>query len=235
MAEVLFVVTSHAQLGATGKATGLWLEELAAPWYAVQDAGHLPTLASPQGGRVPVDPGSDQPGQARPTSVERFLNDPEAMYMLDNARPLADMRWQEFEAFFLPGGHGVMWDLPDDTRLAQMLGAAADDGRIIAAVCHGPAGLVNVRRLDGAPLVAGRRVACFTDSEEAAVGLTDTVPFLLASKLASLGAVLSAGPDFQPHAVRDANLITGQNPASSEAAARLLVTALAEQATTLDQ
>lgn len=234
MAEVLFVVTSHDQLGGTGRKTGLWLEELAAPWYAVQDAGHLPSLASPLGGRVPVDPGSEQKDQ-RPSSVERFLNDPEAMYRLDNASPLAEIRWQEFEAFFLPGGHGVMWDLPDNARLAQILSAAADDGRIIAAVCHGPAGLVGARRLDGEPLVLGRRLACFTDSEEAAVGLTDAVPFLLASRLTSLGAQLSAGPDFQPYAVRDGSLITGQNPASSEAAARLLVTALAEQATTVDQ
>jgi len=234
MAEVLFVVTSHAELGATGRKTGLWLEELAAPWYAVQDAGHLPSLASPKGGRVPVDPRSEQAEQ-RPSSVERFLNDPEAMYRLDNATPLTDIRWQEFEAIFLPGGHGVMWDLPDNAQLAQILNAAADAGRIIAAVCHGPAGLVNACRLDGQPLVSQRRLACFTDSEEAAAGLTDTVPFLLASRLKSLGALLSAGPDFQPYAVRDGNLITGQNPASSEAAARLLVTALAEQATTVDQ
>jgi len=231
MAEVLFVVTSHAQLGSTGKATGLWLEELMAPWYAVQDAGHLPTLASPLGGRTPVDPGSQKPG-AHSTSVERFLNDPEAMYFLDNARPLRDIRWQEYEAIFLPGGHGVMWDLPDNEQLAQMLGAAFDDRRLIAAVCHGPAGLVNARGRDGRPIVAGRRVACFTDSEENAVGLADAVPFLLASKLAGLGAELSTAPDFQPHAVRDGNLITGQNPASSEPAAQLLVTALAELAAT---
>jgi len=234
MAEVLFIVTSHDQLGDTGKKTGLWLEELAAPWYAVQDAGHLPSLASPRGGRVPVDPRSEQK-DLRPPSVERFLNDPEAMYRLDNASPLTDIRWQEFEAFFLPGGHGVMWDLPDNAQLARMLGAAADDGRIIAAVCHGPAGLVGVRRPDGEPLVSGRRLACFTDSEEAAAGLTDAVPFLLASRLSSLGALLSAGPDFQAYAVRDGSLISGQNPASSEAVARLLVTALAEQATTVDQ
>lgn len=229
MAEVLFVVTSHAQLGSTGRATGLWLEELAAPWYAVQDAGHLPTLASPAGGRTPIDPNSQPPSGQRPTAVERFLNDPEAMYILDNARPLADVRLQDYDAIFLPGGHGAMWDLPDNAILARGLGEAFDAGRIVAAVCHGPAGLVGARTRDGKPIVAGRRVACFTDAEEIDAGLQDAVPFLLASKLASLGASLSAGPDFLSNAVRDGNLITGQNPASSEAVAQLLVTALAER------
>jgi putative intracellular protease/amidase len=223
MAKILFVVTSHGTLGNTGKRTGLWLEELAAPWYAVSDAGHSAVLASPKGGAAPVDPGSnaDETSAAR-----RFRDDSEALYRLDHTLPLDEVQWQDFDAVFLPGGHGVMWDLPEDKTLAQMIGKMYDAGRIVAAVCHGPAGLLNARRKDGKAIVAGRRMACFTDAEEDAAGLTTTVPFLLASKLRALGAQLSDAPNFEPHAVRDGHLISGQNPASSEVTAQLMLAAL---------
>lgn len=223
MAKILFVVTSHADLGSTGKRTGLWLEELAAPWYAVTDAGHSAVLASPQGGAAPVDPGSNADNG---TAARRFRDDSEALYRLDNTVPLKDVQWQDFDAIFLPGGHGAMWDLPEDKALAQIIGAMFDAGRIVAAVCHGPAGLVGARSRSGRPIVAGRKLACFTDAEEAAVGLTDTVPFLLAARMRSLGAQLSDAANFEPHAVRDGNLISGQNPASSEVTAQLMLAAL---------
>lgn len=225
MAKILFVVTSHARLGTTGKATGLWLEELAAPWYAAIDAGHSVVLASPLGGTAPLDPGSER-DDALMSAAQRFRADTEALYRLDNTLPLDEVRWQEFDAVFLPGGHGAMWDLPGNAALAQIVGALFDAGRIVAAVCHGPAGLIGAKRRDGQPIVAGRRVACFTDAEEAAVGLTGAVPFLLASKLSGLGAQLSDAENFTPHAVRDGNLITGQNPASSEVTAQLMLAAL---------
>jgi putative intracellular protease/amidase len=227
MSRILFVLTSHATLGNSGRATGVWLEELATPYYALRDAGHDITLASIAGGAVPVDPGSNKAGE-RPASAERFLADEAASKALANTPRIDTLRWRDFEAVFLPGGHGTMWDLPGSAALARLLGDAFDAGRVVAAVCHGPAGLVNARRADGTPIVAGKQVASFTDAEEAAVGLTDVVPFLLGSRLASLGATLSTAPNFQAHAVRDGTLVTGQNPASSEAVARLVMQALAD-------
>lgn len=227
MSRILFVLTSHAALGSTGRATGVWLEELATPYYALRDAGHDITLASIAGGPVPIDPGSDKAGE-RPASAERFLNDAAAMQALRSTPRIDALRWQDFDAIFLPGGHGTMWDLPQSAALARTLGEAFDAGRVVAAVCHGPAGLVNARRADGTPFVAGRQVASFTDAEEAAVGLTDVVPFLLGSRLAALGAKLSTAPNFQAHAVRDGHLVTGQNPASSRAVAQLVIQALGE-------
>jgi putative intracellular protease/amidase len=228
MASVLFIVTSHARLGATGKATGLWLEELAAPWFAVRDAGHRAVLASPKGGPVPIDPASEA---EPPGSVQRFRADAEAMRTLEHALPLAGLDWRDYDAIFMPGGHGTMWDLPGDAALARLVSASFAAGRPLAAVCHGPAGLIEAT-VDGRPLVAGRRLACFTNAEERAVGLVEVVPFLLADRLQALGAQLSAAADFQPHAVRDGLLISGQNPASSEPAAQLLLAALAESSPT---
>lgn len=225
MAKVLFIVTSHARLGDTGKPTGLWLEELATPWFAVRDAGHAVALASPAGGAVPVDPASE--ADATP-AMQRFRADAESKQALANALPLAALDWRDYDAVFLPGGHGPMWDLANNEAAAQLVSASFAAGRPVAAICHGPAGLIGAASEDGRPLVAGRRLACFTNAEERAVGLAEVVPFLLADRLQALGAQLSAAPDFQPHAVRDGLLITGQNPASSGPAAQLLLAALAE-------
>jgi putative intracellular protease/amidase len=217
---ILIVTTSHAALGRTGKPTGLWLEELAAPYYALRDAGRTVEIASIAGGQPPIDPASlaDPPAAAR-----RFQDDPVALAALAATPPVALLDPAAYAGIFLPGGHGTMWDLPGNAALARLVGALFDAGRPVAAVCHGPAGLVGAIRADGKPVVAGRKVASFTDAEERAAGLAAEVPFLLESRLRALGAKFSGGPDWQPHAVRDGNLVTGQNPASSELVAGLLL------------
>lgn len=226
---VLMIVTSHGALGDTGKHTGLWFEELATPYYALRDAGAKVEIVSIEGGVVPIDPGSRKPEGQNEPSVDRFLKDPEAMAQITHSRPLSAVNVADYDAVFLPGGHGTMWDLPASTDLARQLTAAWAAGKVLAAVCHGPAGLVNVVDTDGKPLVAGRRVSAFTDSEETAMGLTNVVPFLLETRLRSLGATIVSGPDFKPQAVRDGRLVTGQNPASSEAVAHLTLEALRAQ------
>lgn len=223
---ILMIVTSHGLLGGTGKSTGVWFEELATPYYALRDAGIQVEIVSIDGGPVPIDPGSLKPEGQNEPSVERFLKDAEAMAQVTSSRPLSAVRAADYDAVFLPGGHGVMWDLPTSELLARQLSEAWTAGKTLAAVCHGPAGLVNVVDADGRPIVAGRQVSAFTDTEEAAVGLTDTVPFLLETRLRGLGAVIVSGPDFKPQAVRDGRLITGQNPASSAAVAELLLEVL---------
>ena len=225
MANVLFIVTSHARLGDTGKSTGLWLEELATPWFVLRDAGHTVALASPKGGQVPVDPASE----AEPTdAMLRFHADAESMQALAGALPLAGLDGAGYDALFLPGGHGPRWDFPGNAELARLVSASFTAGRPVAAICHGPVGLVDALAEDGRPLVAGRRLACFTNAEERAVGLDAVVPFLLGDRLRELGAQLSSAPNFQPPAVRDGLLISGQNPASSAPAAELLRALLAE-------
>lgn len=223
MTKILIVTTSHARMGDTGKTTGLWFEELATPYWVFRDAGAEVTIASIAGGPVPIDATSIE-GEI-PASVARFRDDAQAMAGLQASLPVADARADEYDAVFLPGGHGTMWDLPDDRALIALLEATWAAGKPVAAVCHGPAGLVNVRDPDGRPIVAGRRVSCFTNSEEAAVGLAETVPFLLETRLSVLGAEIQTAPDFQPLAVRDGQLVTGQNPASSEEVARLTLAA----------
>lgn len=209
--RVLIVVTSHAQLGTTGQKTGLWLEELAVPYNAFVRAGANIDIASPLGGRPPVDPKSD--GEIK-GEVKDFLADPEAQRKLDNTLKLAEIKGA-YDAVFVAGGHGVMWDLPRDERLQAMLADAYDKGKVVAAVCHGPAALVGVRLRSGQPLVAGKRVAGFSDEEEKAVGLDKAVPFLLEAKLKELGGKYERGPLWAPFVVSDGRLITGQNPASS--------------------
>lgn len=222
--SILFIVTSHASLGEdSGEPTGLWLEELAAPYYAFADAGYRVDIVSISGGSVPIDPRSSADLDQKPPSVERFLADDEALATIDNSPSIADVNGTMYDAIFLPGGHGTMWDLPSSQPLADLLAETYESGRVVAAVCHGPAGLVNVKLSNGDPLVKGREVSAFTNSEEAAVGLTDAVPFLLESRLADLGAVIRSGPDFEPFAVVDGNLVTGQNPPSSEKVAELVM------------
>jgi putative intracellular protease/amidase len=224
MPHILIVTTSHAAMGDTGKSTGLWFEELATPYWVFRDAGADVTVASIAGGAVPIDATSLEGEIA--DSVRRFQADPQAMAALENSPAVDALDAADYDAVFLPGGHGTMWDLPDSAALIRLLEAMWAAGKPVSAVCHGPAGLVNVRDADGRPIVAGRRVSCFTNSEEAAVGLADAVPFLLETRLGELGGRFEGAPDFQPFAVRDGQLVTGQNPASSAEVARLVLAAL---------
>ncbi len=236
--KVLVVATSHDQMGSTGHRTGVWLEELATPYYALLDGGVELTLVSIKGGAIPWDPCSlpaesgEGPGekpeeqQEVPASVYRFLSDERAMASARNSPALASADPGSFDAVFLPGGHGPMWDAANDEELARIVGSMFDQGKVVAAVCHGPAGLVKARRQDGRPLVDGRRVSAFTNTEEEAVGLVAVVPFLLENRLKELGGFFERGPDWQPFAVQDGNLITGQNPQSSELVAWHVLTSL---------
>lgn len=225
-AHVLVVATSHNRMD-NGQLTGLWAEDLAAPWLAFAAAGCRITLASVRGGPIPFDPRSVVPGDApQPASVQTFLADRDAMQAVQVTPAIGDVDIADVDALFLPGGHGALWDLPDCAALADRVGALAGCGRPVAALCHGAAGLLAARGRDGWPLVAGRRVTAITDSEEEKLGLADAVPFRLESRLRSLQADVVAAPDFQPHAVADGNLITGQNTVSSDAVAQAMLQAL---------
>ncbi len=221
MTKILIVTTSHAELGSTGKPTGVWLEELAVPYYAFEDAGASVTIASIAGGAVPIDPRSVE-GEP-PAGVKRFLADADATRAVSETPAIGALDVSGFDAIFLPGGHGTMWDLPESAELAARIGQAYDSGKTVAAVCHGPAGLVAAKRADGSPLVAGKQVCAFTNEEEEAAELTKEVPFLLETRLAELGAKIVRGPRFQSCAVRDGKLVTGQNPASSARVAELVL------------
>lgn len=225
--KILMFLTSSATMGEPDKPTGLWFEELATPYYAFVDAGASVTLASIQGGPAPIDPRSVKARGENEDSVDRFLNDRKAFDALEATVPVEDVDISTYDAVFLPGGHGTMWDLPQSTALAALLDAIWAQGKVVAAVCHGPAGLVNVKDETGAPLVRGRRVTGFTDSEERAVGLAEAVPFLLETRLRALGGRYESTADFQPFAIADGRLVTGQNPASSALTAKLTLEALA--------
>ena len=226
--KVLFVLTSHDKLGSTGHKTGFWLEEFAAPYYALKDAGAMITLASPAGGQPPLDPKSNEPA-AQTSATERFRQDTEAQAALASTAPLNQVSATDFDAVFYPGGHGPLWDLANDPNSIALLEAFARAGKPLALVCHAPGALINVRAADGQPLVAGRHVTGFTNSEEAAVGLTTVVPFLIEDVFMRLGARYEKAPDWQVHVVTDGRLITGQNPASSEGVAHALLSMLAHQ------
>ncbi len=226
MAKVLMILTSHDRLGNTGKPTGFWLEEFAAPYYVLRDAGVDITLASPKGGQPPIDPKSDEPGAQTP-AMKRFRGDPEAQRALANTVKLSSMSADDYDAVFFPGGHGPLWDLAEDRDALALIERLHAAGRPVAAVCHGPAVLRRAKGADGAPLVKGKSVTGFSNTEEAAVGLTDVVPFLVEDALKANGGRYSRAEDWASHAVVDGNLITGQNPASSEATARALLEALA--------
>ncbi|WP_029006243.1 type 1 glutamine amidotransferase domain-containing protein [Azorhizobium doebereinerae] len=223
--KILIILTSHAALGDTGKPTGVWFEELATPYYTFVDAGAQVDIVSIDGGKVPIDPASLKPKGENEPSVERFLADQTAMQSVAASRKVTDVSSETYDAIFLPGGHGTMWDLPRSGDLAALLSKAWAQGKVLAAVCHGPAGLVNVKDTDGKPVVSGRRVAGFSNSEETAAGLEKAVPFLLESRLRELGGRYESGPDFQPFALSDGRLVTGQNPSSSEETARLTLVA----------
>ncbi len=226
MARILIVLTSHATLGNTGKATGFYFEELAVPYWAFRDAGHSVDLASIAGGKPPHDPESLKENHE---AVTRFLADKDAAASLSRTLPIEAAKAGAYDAVFLPGGHGTMWDLPGNTALARVIGAIFDAGGAVGAVCHGPAGLIDAKGADGLPIVRGRRVNGFTDSEEKASGLGGTVPFLLETRLRETGAKFEGGADFQPYAVRDGMLVTGQNPASSANVAALMLDILKER------
>ncbi len=223
--NILIVLTSHDRLGDTGRPTGFWLEELAAPYYALTDAGAGVTLASPAGGRPPLDPKSDAP-DGQTAATRRFHADPAAQARLAGTARLADVSAGDFDAAFYPGGHGPMWDLPGDPASVALVEAFARAGKPVAAVCHGPAALVNARGPGGEYLVAGKRVTGFSNGEERAVGLAGVVPFLLEDRLKERGGVYSQGADWAPHVQVDGQLVTGQNPASSEPVAAALLALL---------
>ena len=221
--NVLMVLTSHDQLGDTGEKTGFWLEEFAAPYYELADAGATITLASPAGGQPPLDPRSDAP-EAQTDATRRFRDDPDAQAALANTTKLIDVSAAPFDAVFYPGGHGPMWDMPDNATSIALIEAFVAADKPVAAVCHAPIALKNVRTTDGELLVKGRDVTGFSNSEEAAVGLTDVVPELLEDVLkADGGNYRKADEDFAPYVVVDGKLVTGQNPASSAPAATKLL------------
>jgi putative intracellular protease/amidase len=225
--NILMVLTSHDRLGTTGKPTGFWLEEFAAPYYVFKDAGAKVTLASPAGGAPPLDPRSDE-ADAQTDATRRFKADPAAQAALAATHRLQGIQAGDFDALFYPGGHGPLWDLAEDARSIALIEAMLAAGKPVAVVCHAPGVLRHVKAADGEPAVKGRAVTGFANSEERAVGLADVVPFLVEDMLAAQGGHYSKGADWQPHVVADRDLITGQNPASSAPAARALLERLNE-------
>ncbi|MER2264103.1 type 1 glutamine amidotransferase domain-containing protein [Methylobacterium oxalidis] len=220
--KVLIVLTSHDQLGNTGRKTGFWLEEFAAPYYVFKDAGAELVLASPKGGKPPLDPKSNEPDFQTDTT-RRFEADPEANAILAETVPLAAVTHEAVDAVFYPGGHGPMWDLAEDPASRQLIETTLGAGKPVTLVCHAPGVLRHVTTEDGAPLVRGRNVTGFTNTEEDAVELTTVVPFLVEDELKRLGGRFSKAADWQPYVVEDGLLITGQNPASSGPAAERLL------------
>ena len=223
--KVLMVLTSHDRLGDTGRKTGFWLEELAAPYYVLKDAGAEITLASPKGGRPPLDPKSDEP-DFQTDLTRRFKADEAANAQLAQTLRLDSVDQKDFDAVFYPGGHGPMWDLAEDPTSIGLIESVVAAGKPLALVCHAPGVLHRVTNPDGTPFVRGRSVTGFTNSEETAVGLAEVVPFLLEDELVGLGAIFSKVKDWGVHTVVDGQLITGQNPASSAEAAQALLAAL---------
>ncbi|MDD2713560.1 MAG: type 1 glutamine amidotransferase domain-containing protein [Simplicispira sp.] len=220
--KILMVLTSHSALGDTGQKTGFWLEEFAAPYYVFLDAGAEVTLASPRGGQPPLDPKSDEPG-AQTEATRRFKGDGAAQKALAHTVKLADVSASDFDAVFYPGGHGPLWDLAEDNASVALIEQLLAAGKPVAAVCHAPAVLRHPKRADGESVVRDKNVTGFTNTEEEASGLTDVVPFLVEEMLKGHGGHYSKAADWQPHVLTDGLLITGQNPASSEPAARALL------------
>lgn len=223
--KILFVLTSHDQLGDTGKKTGFWVEEFAAPYYALLDKGAEITVATPKGGQAPIDPSSDTE-DAQTKDTKRFKEDKEAQEIIANTKVLANVNANDFDAVFYPGGHGPLWDLANDLTSVKLIETFNEQEKPIAFVCHAPAALKRVSGTDGNPLVKGKKVTGFTNSEEEAVQLTEIVPFLVEDMLQENGGIYSKKEDWAAYAVQDGNLITGQNPASSELVAEKLLAAL---------
>ena len=223
--KILFVLTSHDKLGDTGKKTGFWVEEFANPYYTLLDKGVTITIATPKGGPAPIDPSSDSPDAAT-EATERFDKDTEAKERIANTIVLADINPDDFDAVFYPGGHGPLWDLANDETSIALIEKFNSQDKPVAFVCHAPAALKGVKNTDGSPLVKGKKVTGFTNTEESAVGLTTVVPFLVEDMLKENGGIYSKKEDWAAYAIKDGNLITGQNPASSELVAEKLLESL---------
>ncbi|RZS90633.1 type 1 glutamine amidotransferase domain-containing protein [Aquimarina brevivitae] len=225
MKKVLFVLTSHEELGNTGEKTGFWVEEFAAPYYTLKDKGVEITLASPKGGQPPIDPKSEQP-DFQTEATKRFDKDTETQQKLANTKKLQEVDQSDYDAVFYPGGHGPLWDLATNKNSISLIESFYNNDKPVAAVCHAPAIFKEVKSKDGAPLVKDKKVTGFSNTEEEAVQLTDVVPFLVEEMLKENGGVYSKAEDWNPHVVTDGLLITGQNPASSEKVAEELLTKL---------
>lgn len=221
MKNILFVITSNNLLGDTGNKTGFWIEEFAAPYYNLKDAGFKLTLASPKGGQPPIDPNSETE-DAQTEATKRFDLDKKAQTLLSNTHKLSDINESDYDAVFYPGGHGVLWDLVEDKISIKLIEDFNANKKPVAFVCHAPAVLKHPRKEDGKPLVNGKKVTGFTNQEEDALQLSEVVPFLLEDMLIKNGGIYTKIEDWHPYAVEDGNLITGQNPASSEKVALLL-------------
>jgi putative intracellular protease/amidase len=226
--KVLMVLTSHSELGNTGQKTGFWIEEFVAPYYVLADAGVAITIASPKGGQPPIDPKSEAP-EAQTPATQRFNNDKELKYKLAHSIKLSTVEQIDFDAVFYPGGHGPLWDLANDETSIALIENFYKHNKPVAFVCHAPGALIKVKAPNGDPLVKGKNVTGFSDTEEAAVKLTDVVPFLLEDEIKKLGGNYSNGPDWGSFVLKDGLLITGQNPASSAEAARLLLKTIGEK------
>ena len=220
--KILVVLTSHDKLGNTGEKTGFWLEELAAPYYVMKDAGAELVLASPKGGQPPQDPKSSQP-EFQTDATRRFEKDADVNNQLANTVKLADIQTSDFDAVFYPGGHGPLWDLVEDKHSIAIIESFVLSNKPVAAVCHAPAVLLNVKTIGDDPWIKGKTVTAFSNTEEDAVGLSSTVPFLLEDALKERGAIFKKGSDWESFVITDGILITGQNPASSEATAATLL------------
>ncbi len=220
--KILMVLTSHDQLGDTGRKTGFWLEEFAAPYYRFVDAGAEVTLATPKGGQPPLDPMSDSPDAQTP-DTERFRDDPDAQKQLASTVRLTEIKPDEYDAIFYPGGHGPLWDLAEDPASIKLIEYCYEHDKPLGLVCHAPGVLRHARQPDGRPLVSGKHVTGFSNTEEEAVQLTQVVPFLVEDTLKDHGGQYSKADDFQEHVVTDHKLVTGQNPPSSAASAAALL------------
>lgn len=226
--HILMVLTSHGQLGNTGRATGFWLEEFAAPYYVFKDAGAQITLASVAGGKPPIDPKSREPG-AQTEATDRLDEDEQAQALLAATRQLSDVQAGDYDAVFYPGGHGPLWDLADNPASLALIEKLNAARKPVAAVCHAPGVLCAARAPDGSALVAGKRATGFSNSEEAAAQLIDVVPFLVEDSLKAAGAIYEKAANGQPMVLVDGNLVTGQNPASAEPAAKAVLKLLRER------
>jgi putative intracellular protease/amidase len=223
--KILMVLTSHSELGNTGKKTGFWIEEFAAPYYTFKEAGGVITIASPKGGQPPIDPTSDKPENQTPATI-RFKADKDLQQLLANTKKIADISANDFDGVFYPGGHGPLWDLTNDTDSIKLIEDFLSSKKPVAAVCHAPAVLLNVMDEKDEPLLKGKNITGFSNSEEEAVQLTSVVPFLLQDELKKKGGIYSNKENWAVYTVTDGLLITGQNPASSNAAAKELINLL---------
>lgn len=227
MKKILFVLTSHEELGNTGEKTGFWIEEFAAPYYLLKDKGVELTLASPKGGQPPIDPKSELADFQTP-ATERFNKDNETQEVISKTLKLASVNQSDYDAVFYPGGHGPLWDLAEDAHSIALIESFISNNKPVSAVCHAPGIFKQTKNTDGTPLVNGKKVTGFSNTEEEAVQLTDIVPFLVEDMLKEKGGIFSKGEDWNPYALEDGLLITGQNPASSELVAELLLKKLEE-------